>query len=65
MDTISNAAQAAAQAASKAVWGNSESKEEPVSGKTGDTAKGEPYDAGNMGSKSHLKTQECLTQTSL
>ncbi|KAB5570849.1 hypothetical protein GE09DRAFT_1104981 [Coniochaeta sp. 2T2.1] len=45
METIQNAAQAAA----KAVWGSPESKEEPVSGKTGDTAKGEPYDAGNMG----------------
>jgi hypothetical protein len=45
METINNVAQAAA----KAVWG--ETKEEPVSGKTGDTSKGEPYDAGNMGSK--------------
>jgi len=45
METLNNVAQAAA----KAVWG--ESKEEPVSGKTGDTSKGEPYDAGNMGSK--------------
>jgi len=44
METISNAAQAAA----KAVWGTTESKEEPVSGKTGNTSQGEPYDAGNM-----------------
>lgn len=44
MESINNMAQAAA----KAVWGTSESKEEPISGKTGDTAKGEPYDAGNM-----------------
>jgi hypothetical protein len=44
MESVSNMAQAAA----KAVWGTSESKEEPVSGKTGNTAKGEPYDAGNM-----------------
>jgi len=42
METINNVAQAAA----KAVWG--ENKEEPVSGKTGDTSKGEPYDAGNI-----------------
>jgi hypothetical protein len=48
MDTINNVAQAAA----KAVWGTPESKEEPVSGKTGNTSKGEPYDAGNIGSKS-------------
>jgi hypothetical protein len=45
METINNVAQAAV----KAVWG--ESNDEPVSGKTGDTSKGEPYDAGNMGSK--------------
>ncbi|OIW34108.1 hypothetical protein CONLIGDRAFT_210312 [Coniochaeta ligniaria NRRL 30616] len=44
METINNVAQAAA----KAVWGTPESKEEPVSGKTGNTSKGEPYDAGNM-----------------
>lgn len=44
METIHDVAQAAA----KAVWGE---HEEPVSGKTGDTSKGEPYDAGNMGSR--------------
>jgi len=44
METINSVAQAAA----KAVWGTSESKEEPVSGKTGNTSEGEPYDAGNM-----------------
>lgn len=42
METINNIASAAA----KAVWG--ENKEEPVSGKTGNVAAGEPYDAGNM-----------------
>ncbi|KAK0630716.1 hypothetical protein B0T17DRAFT_507161 [Bombardia bombarda] len=43
METINHYATAAA----KAVWG--ESGEEPVSGKKGDVAKGEPYDAGNIG----------------
>jgi hypothetical protein len=43
METINNIASAAA----KAVWG--ENKEEPVSGKQGNVAAGEPYDAGNMG----------------
>ena len=46
----------------KAIWGDSSAKdnqtnqsgEEPVSGKSGDTSKGEPYDAGNSGSKSYL-----------
>lgn len=39
-----------AASAAKAVWGeNKPSTEEPVSGRFGDTSKGEPYDAGNMG----------------
>lgn len=41
-----------AAAAAKAVWGNgetAESKQEPISGVNGDTSKGEPFDAGNMG----------------
>ncbi|KAI1640902.1 hypothetical protein F4809DRAFT_637032 [Biscogniauxia mediterranea] len=38
-----------AAAAAKAVWGdNQQHGEEPVSGLTGDTSKGEPYDAGNI-----------------
>lgn len=38
-----------AASAAKAVWGESKpSTEEPVSGRVGDTSKGEPYDAGNM-----------------
>lgn len=49
METINSVAAAAA----KAVWGESTEQqqhgEEPVSGKTGNTAKGEPYDAGNLG----------------
>ncbi|KAI1133030.1 hypothetical protein F5Y10DRAFT_230000 [Nemania abortiva] len=45
METINNMAQSAA----KAVWGeNKPSTEEPVSGRLGDTSKGEPYDAGNI-----------------
>lgn len=45
METISNMANTAA----KAVWGTSASHEEPISGKSGDVSKGEPYDAGNIG----------------
>ncbi|KAK5629753.1 hypothetical protein RRF57_005468 [Xylaria bambusicola] len=45
METINNMAASAA----KAVWGESNpTTEEPVSGRVGDTSKGEPYDAGNM-----------------
>jgi len=55
METISNAANSAASAASRTIWGDantnatqtSESGVEPLSGQTGDVAKGEPYDAGN------------------
>lgn len=49
METINSVASAAA----KAVWGDNTQQQqhgdEPVSGKTGNTAKGEPYDAGNLG----------------
>lgn len=48
METINTIA----NAASKAIWGESQSHEEPVSGKMGDVAAGEPYDAGNIGGKS-------------
>ncbi|KAI0971772.1 hypothetical protein F4678DRAFT_74593 [Xylaria arbuscula] len=45
METINNIASSAA----KAVWGeNKPSTDEPVSGRYGDTSKGEPYDAGNL-----------------
>lgn len=49
METINNMATAAA----KAVWGEGADgkKEEPVSGVQGDTSKGEPFDAGNIGGK--------------
>ncbi|KAK0710978.1 hypothetical protein B0H67DRAFT_492546 [Lasiosphaeris hirsuta] len=46
METINNIA----TAASKAIWGPDTAHQEPVSGKSGDVSKGEPYDAGNMGS---------------
>ncbi|KAI1180255.1 hypothetical protein F4777DRAFT_574015 [Nemania sp. FL0916] len=44
MDTINTMAASAA----KAVWGENKQTEEPVSGRLGDTSKGEPYDAGNI-----------------
>ncbi|CRK16830.1 hypothetical protein BN1723_011110 [Verticillium longisporum] len=44
METITNVTNAAV----KAVWGTSETKQEPVSGLQGNTAKGEPYDTGNL-----------------
>ena len=47
---------AAPAAAAKAVWGENQSQKEPVSGVQGDTAKGEPYDAGNLGKLSTLNT---------
>lgn len=36
-------------AATKAIWGDADAHQEPVSGMSGDVSKGEPYDAGNMG----------------
>jgi hypothetical protein len=56
METIHNVA----SATSRVIWGDSnangsqadESGREPVSGEAGNTANGEPYDAGNLGSKS-------------
>ncbi|RYP81963.1 hypothetical protein DL769_001807 [Monosporascus sp. CRB-8-3] len=48
METINSVAAAAA----RAVWGENTTQQqhgdEPVSGQTGNTAKGEPYDAGNL-----------------
>ncbi|KAK3494481.1 uncharacterized protein B0T23DRAFT_376677 [Neurospora hispaniola] len=44
----SNLAAQASKAAVDAVYGTGQSHEEPISGKTGDVSKGEPYDAGNM-----------------
>ncbi|XXG96516.1 hypothetical protein Hte_002799 [Hypoxylon texense] len=45
METINNLA----SAATKAVWGESnQTNQEPISGQTGGTSKGEPYDAGNI-----------------
>ncbi|KAK1773591.1 hypothetical protein QBC45DRAFT_387170 [Copromyces sp. CBS 386.78] len=44
----SNLAAQASKAAVNAVYGTNQSHEEPISGKTGDVSKGEPYDSGNM-----------------
>jgi len=50
METITTAASTVANTVTKTIWGdNNTSKEEPVSGQLGDTTKGEPFDAGNMG----------------
>lgn len=49
METIGNLA----NAASKVIWGENQSHEEPVSGKMGNVAAGEPYDAGNIGGELH------------
>ena len=54
METINSVAAAAA----KVVWGenqNQKSGEEPRSGETGNTNKGEPYDAGNLGMSAHYQ----------
>ncbi|KAI1374619.1 hypothetical protein F4677DRAFT_447253 [Hypoxylon crocopeplum] len=57
METVNSVAAAAA----KAVWGeNKQNGQEPISGQTGDTSKGEPYDAGNI---EDLKAQESEAQT--
>lgn len=46
METLSSMA----QTASNAIFGaQDQNKQEPISGVRGDTAHGEPYDAGNMG----------------
>ncbi|KAK0673872.1 hypothetical protein QBC41DRAFT_298340 [Cercophora samala] len=46
-------------AATKAIWGDPEAHKEPVSGRMGNTAAGEPYDAGNIESTSTaLKTTD-------
>ncbi|KAK3692660.1 hypothetical protein B0T22DRAFT_21441 [Podospora appendiculata] len=44
METINNIAASTA----KAIWGPSDAHVEPISGKSGDVSKGEPYDAGNI-----------------
>lgn len=45
METLTNIANAASTAASKAIWGT---HEEPVSGRMGNVAADQPYDAGNI-----------------
>ncbi|KXJ97690.1 hypothetical protein Micbo1qcDRAFT_230278 [Microdochium bolleyi] len=52
METVN----AMAAAAAKAVWGDSTAANEPVSGKTGNTAAGEPYDAGNADQTDNITT---------
>ncbi|KAF4460219.1 hypothetical protein FALBO_13005 [Fusarium albosuccineum] len=61
METITNAATAAA----RAVWGEGETRKEPVSGVSGDTAKGEPYDAGNLDTPAQEKAEESYNQHGL
>ncbi|KAK3333466.1 hypothetical protein B0T19DRAFT_126793 [Cercophora scortea] len=56
METINNLAASAA----KAVWGPSDAHVEPVSGKSGDVSKGEPYDAGNI---EHVEDVQTTTTT--
>ncbi|OTB04961.1 hypothetical protein M426DRAFT_145279 [Hypoxylon sp. CI-4A] len=56
METVNNIA----ATASKAIWGETkQSGPEPISGQTGDTSKGEPYDAGNI---EDPKTQAAKTE---
>ncbi|RSL94346.1 hypothetical protein CDV31_014371 [Fusarium ambrosium] len=61
METISNAAAAAA----KAVWGENQPQKEPVSGVQGDTAKGEPYDAGNLDTPAQEKVEQNYNERTL
>ncbi|KAI0123819.1 hypothetical protein BJ170DRAFT_96712 [Xylariales sp. AK1849] len=69
METINNLA----ASASKAVWGESnttapttsaQSGEEPISGQKGNTAKGEPFDKGNIEEPQTSTTTEPQTSTS-
>lgn len=54
-----------AASAAKAVWGeNKATTQEPVSGRLGDTSKGEPYDAGNIEPVSANAGDEALTNGS-
>jgi hypothetical protein len=55
METINNLT----ATASKAIWGESQTgNKEPVSGVKGDTARGEPYDAGNLETPQQEKVAE-------
>ncbi|KAK4169262.1 hypothetical protein QBC43DRAFT_59327 [Cladorrhinum sp. PSN259] len=57
METITHYASAATNAATKAIWGEQPNEQEPVNGRMGNVAAGEPYDAGNIESSSTaLKT---------
>lgn len=57
METINNVA----AAASKTIFGDGSDKKEPVSGATGDVAKGEPYDAGNLDPEDQKKFESLPT----
>lgn len=61
METINSVAAAAA----KAVWGENTTQQqhgdEPASGQTGNTAKGEPYDAGNLDEPENKTTGEAVS----
>ncbi|GAB1320147.1 hypothetical protein MFIFM68171_10357 [Madurella fahalii] len=62
METIQNIT----NAASKAIWGDTKSHEEPVSGMMGNVAAGEPYDAGNIGEPNEAalaSTEQRSTET--
>jgi len=57
METISHYANVATHAATKAIWGEQPNHQEPVNGRMGNVAAGQPYDAGNIESASTaLKT---------
>jgi hypothetical protein len=56
METINNIT----AAASKAIWGDAETNKEPISGATGDVAKGQPYDAGNLGLADQERVEDKL-----
>ncbi|KAH8169620.1 hypothetical protein LIA77_10164 [Sarocladium implicatum] len=59
MDTINNVA----AAASKTIFGDGSENKEPVSGRTGDVSKGEPYDAGNLDPEDQKKFESLPTPT--
>lgn len=57
METISHYANVATHAATKVIWGEQPNHQEPVNGRMGNVAAGQPYDAGNIESASTaLKT---------
>lgn len=59
METITNVA----SVASKTIFGDGSDKKEPVSGRTGDVSKGEPYDAGNLDPEDQKRFETLPTPT--